>query len=97
MQKVGEMCIATFKDNFHQAKLTNQGTSGIWVGYTEGHPTGTYGISTQKLKKYLDSECDFPIKVLLWIYQGWKTWGGDYELWGVGQEGGTWNGSISNW
>ena len=38
MQKFGEMCIATFKDNTHWAKLANCGTPGIWVGYAENHP-----------------------------------------------------------
>ena len=41
MQKFGEMCIATFKDNTHRAKFANQGTPRIWVGYAENHPTGT--------------------------------------------------------
>ena len=33
MQKFGEICIITFKDNTHWAKLANQGTPRIWVGY----------------------------------------------------------------
>ena len=31
MKKFGEMCITTYKDNTHWAKLANQGTPGIWV------------------------------------------------------------------
>ena len=50
MQKFGEMCIATFKNNTHQAKLANQGTPGIWVGYAKNHPTGTYQIFNPKTK-----------------------------------------------
>ena len=38
------MCIATFKDNTHRAKLDNCGTPGIWVGYAENHPAGTHRI-----------------------------------------------------
>ena len=53
MQKFGEMCIATFKDNSHQAKLANQGTPRIWVGYTKNHPTGTYWIFNPKTKQII--------------------------------------------
>ena len=42
IQKFGEMCIITYKDITHQAKLDNCGTRGIWVGYAENHPTGTF-------------------------------------------------------
>ena len=51
MQKFGEMCIATNKDNSHWAKLDNHGTPSIWVGYTEKHPASTYKIFNPKLKK----------------------------------------------
>ena len=51
MQKFGEMCIATYKDNSHQAKSANCGTPGIWVGYAEGYPTDTYWIFNPKTKK----------------------------------------------
>ena len=50
MQKFGEMCIATFKDNTHQAKLANCGIPGIWVGYMENHHTDTYRIFNPKTK-----------------------------------------------
>ena len=50
MQKIGEMFIATFKDNTHQAKLAKQGTLRIWVGYAENHPTSTYQIFNPKKK-----------------------------------------------
>ena len=53
MKKFGEMCIATFKDNTHRAKLANQGTPGIWVGYAENHPTGTYRIFNPKTKRII--------------------------------------------
>ena len=32
MQKFGEMCIATYMDKTHWAKLANCGTPDIWVG-----------------------------------------------------------------
>ena len=50
MQKFGEMCIATYKDNTHRAKLANHRTPGIWVGYAENHPTGTYWVFNPKTK-----------------------------------------------
>ena len=53
MQKFGEMCIATFKDNSYQAKLAKQGTPSIWVGYTKNHPTGTYQIFKAKTKQII--------------------------------------------
>ena len=53
MQKFGEMCIAAFKDNTYWAKLANQGTPGIWVGYAENHPTGTYRIFNPKTKRII--------------------------------------------
>ena len=53
MQKFGEICIATYRDNTHQAKLANQCTPGIWVSYAEGHPIGTYQILNPKTKKII--------------------------------------------
>ena len=50
MQKFGEMCIATFMNNTHLAKLANHGTPGIWVGYAENHLTGTCRIFNPKTK-----------------------------------------------
>ena len=52
MQKFGEMCIATFKDKAHWAKLANQGTPSIWVGYAKNHPTG-YRIFNTKTKQII--------------------------------------------
>ena len=51
MQKFDEMCFATFKHNTHWAKLANQGTPGVWVGYAKNHPTGIYQIFNPKTKK----------------------------------------------
>ena len=51
MQNFGEMCITTYMDDTHQAKLTNHGSPGIWVDYADGHPTGTYWIFNPKAKK----------------------------------------------
>ena len=31
------MCITTYQDNSHWAKLANQGVPGIWVGFAEAH------------------------------------------------------------
>ena len=53
MQKFGEMCIATYRDNTHQAKLANQGNPSILVGYAEGHPTGTYQVFNPKTKQVI--------------------------------------------
>ena len=53
MQKFGEICIATYKDNTHQAKLANCGTPSIWVGYAENHPTGKYKMFNPKAKKII--------------------------------------------
>ena len=53
MQKFCEMCIATYKDNTYQTKLVNQGTTGILVGYTKGHPTGTCQVFNPKTKKII--------------------------------------------
>ena len=50
MQKFGEICIVSFKDNTHQAKLANCRTPGVWVGYAENHPTSTYRIFNPKTK-----------------------------------------------
>ena len=52
MQKFREICIFTYKDNTHWAKLYNQGTPDIWVGYAEGNPTGSYWIFQPQDKKY---------------------------------------------
>ena len=53
MQKFGEMCITTNKDNTHQVKLANHGTPGIWVSYAENHPAVTYRIFNPKTKKII--------------------------------------------
>ena len=53
MQQFGEICIATFKDNTHRAKLANRGTPGVWVGYAEYHPTRTYQIFNPKTKRII--------------------------------------------
>ena len=53
MQNFGEMCITTYRDNTYQAKLANFGTPGIWVGYAEGHSTGTYQVFNPKMKKII--------------------------------------------
>ena len=71
MQKFGEICITTYKDETNLAKLAIQGTPGIWVGYTEGHPTGTYWGFNPKTKKitltwgvtFLQKFCSEYIKV----------------------------------
>ena len=65
MQKFGEMCIPTFKDNTHWANLANRGIPGIWVGYSENHPIGTYQSFNPKTKKnYFDRGGDFSTKVI---------------------------------
>ena len=47
------MCIPTYRNNTHQAKLANCGSPVIWVGYADGHPTGTYQIFSSKAKKII--------------------------------------------
>ena len=53
MQKIGEMCITTYRDYTHFAKLVNQDTPDICVDYAEGHPTGTYWVFNPKTKKII--------------------------------------------
>ena len=53
MQTFGEMCITTYRNNIHWAKLTNQGTSSIWDGYAAGYPTWTYPVFNLKTKKII--------------------------------------------
>ena len=51
MQKFGEMCIATYRDN--TSKFANQGTPGIWVGYVEGDPPGIHKVFNPTMKKII--------------------------------------------
>ena len=53
VQKFGEMCIITYKNNTHQAKLANHGTPSIWVGYAKNHSAATYQIFNPKTKKII--------------------------------------------
>ena len=47
------MCNTMNRDNTHRAKLANYDTQDIWVGYTDGDPTGTYQVFNPKTKKIL--------------------------------------------
>ena len=67
MQKFGEMCINTFKDNTHWAKLANRGTTGIWVGYAKNHPTGTYWIFNPKTNELFWLGMWFFFKSIWWV------------------------------
>ena len=58
LKKFGEMCIATYRENTHWAKLANQGTPGIWVGYTV-IPLVHTGFLTQDKKIILTWEVTF--------------------------------------
>ena len=58
------MCLVTYRDNTHQVKLTNQGIPGIWVGYADGHPTGTYWVFNPGQKDYSDPRCDASTEVI---------------------------------
>ena len=51
--KNGEKCITTYRDNMHWAKLAYHGVPGIWIGYAEGHPTGTYWVINRKTRKII--------------------------------------------
>ena len=53
MQKFCEMCITTYSNSTHQDKLANWSTTGMWVGYTDGHPNGTYQVFNPKTKKII--------------------------------------------
>ena len=53
MQKFGEMCITTYKNNSHGDKLVNRGTPSIWVGQDENHPAGTYRIFNPNTKNII--------------------------------------------
>ena len=59
MQKFGEMCIATYRDNTHWAKLANSDAPGIWVGYAEYHPTGTYQVFNPMTKMIVLTKMTF--------------------------------------
>ena len=52
MQKFSEVCIAIFRGDKHWAKLANHGDPGIWVGYADAHPIGTYQVFILKTKRY---------------------------------------------
>ena len=51
MQKISEMCVATYRDNTHQAKLANHATLGICVSYADDHLTSTYWVLKPKTKR----------------------------------------------
>ena len=53
MQKFGEICVTTHRVSSYCAKLANRGTPGIWVGYADGHLTGTYRVFCPKIKKII--------------------------------------------
>ena len=41
------MCIAMYR------KLANQGVTGIWAGFAESHPVGTYHVYNLKTRKMI--------------------------------------------
>ena len=49
-QKFGKLYITTYIVNFHWTQLANLGVPGIWVGFIEGHPVGTYCVFNPKTK-----------------------------------------------
>ena len=78
MQKFGEMCIITYKDNTDWAKLANHGTPGIWVGYAENSPASTYWIFSPKTKKIFWPGMWLSYKSPIVSIPGWKTYCCDY-------------------
>ena len=64
MQKFGEMCISTYRDNTHWAKLANQSIPCIWVGCMEGHPTCTYWAFNPIMKNYFNMGYDVSAEAL---------------------------------
>ena len=96
MQKFGEMCIATYMDKTHWAKLANCGTPDIWVGYTGNHPTGTYRIFNTKSKNIILTQDVIFLQKFYSEYTQVDKPVVDNKLWGVRWRGGTQNGSSSN-
>ena len=80
VQTFGEMNITTYKDNSHQAKFANQVTPGIWVGFTEGHPFGTYHVYNPKTKYSFHQGHDFPTEISQRLEYGRKTDLNSYKL-----------------
>ena len=93
VQKFGEICITTYQDNSRWAKLSNQGVPCIWVGFTEGHPVGTYCVYNLKTQKNFNQGHGFPTEVIQRSELEWKTCFDSYALWRVGWWWGTWNSS----
>ena len=57
LPKFGEMCVITYCNKTHQAKLANHGTTGIWLGYVGEHPVGTFQVMSSKTRK-INLTCD---------------------------------------
>ena len=70
-QIFGEICITTYQNNSHQAKLANFGTQEIQVGFAEGHPVDTYHVYNSKTKISLLEDMIF-LKNMV-SGHGWKT------------------------
>ena len=64
MQKFGEVCITTYHDNAHWAKLASQGVISRWVGFAECHQVGPYIVYSAKMRKFFDQGSDFPTEVI---------------------------------
>ena len=96
LQNLCEMCIATYHDNSHCAKLANQGIPGIWVGFAEDHPVGIYCIyNTKTTRISLTKDVTF-------LNNSYGEWSKiekpvlDPVLWGVRWWGRDWN-SFGPW
>ena len=61
--KFGEMCIVTYKDYTHWAKLANHGLLVFGLAMLKTTLWVHTVFSTKNKKKYFDPGCDFPTKV----------------------------------
>ena len=83
VQEFGNMCITTYRDNAHQAKLANWAVSGLWVEFAEGCPADTYQVFNHKIKQIIwvkmwlsyRIHMEFTIRLKNWFWLQWVTRG----------------------
>ena len=73
MQRFGEMCITTYRDNTHHSRYLG------WLYWRSSH-WYILGFQPQDKKDYFDERHDFSTEVIWWLQQGWKTCVGNYEI-----------------
>ena len=62
------MCITTYRDKSHLAKLANQGVPSIWVGFAEGLPVETYHVYNPKTRKIIAA------KDVMFLQKSYRNW-----------------------